>query len=100
MDIHVAKEAGGDSAQKARDSFVADLTNGLPMNDLSVRLVAIRMPLGQEGDGMQYDTLITGGKVIDGTGNPWFYGDVAIEGERIVAIAPPGRLDPADAARM
>jgi N-acyl-D-amino-acid deacylase len=67
------------------------------MNDLSGRLVAIWTPLRREGEGMQYDTLITGGRVIDGTGNPWFYGDVAIAGERIVAVAPPGRLDAANA---
>ncbi len=46
------------------------------------------------------DTLITNGRIIDGTGNPWFYGDLAIEGERIVAIAPPGRMDPALAATV
>jgi len=46
------------------------------------------------------DTLITNGRIIDGTGNPWFYGDLAIEGERIVAIAPPGRMDPASAGTV
>src|SRR4051812_40690333 len=46
---------------------------------------------------MNIDTLITGGKVIDGTGNPWFRGDVAIEGERIVAVVPPGSIDPTSA---
>ena len=42
--------------------------------------------------------LIRGAKVVDGTGNPWFYGDVAIQGERILDIAPPGRI-PSEAAR-
>ncbi len=46
------------------------------------------------------DTLITNGRIVDGTGNPWFYGDLAIEGERIVAIAPPGRMDPASAGTV
>ncbi len=49
---------------------------------------------------MNYDTLITGGKVIDGTGNPWFYGDVAIEGDSVTQIAPPGRLDPTQAKEV
>ena len=40
------------------------------------------------------DLLITGARIIDGTGNPWFYGDVAITGERIESIAPPGTIDP------
>jgi len=33
-----------------------------------------------------YDLLIRGGRVVDGTGNPWFGADVAIRGERIVAV--------------
>ncbi|MGC4193038.1 MAG: D-aminoacylase [Thermomicrobiales bacterium] len=45
----------------------------------------------------QYDLLITGGRIVDGTGNPWFYGDVAIAGETIARIAPPDTIDPASA---
>ena len=33
-----------------------------------------------------YDVVIRGGRVVDGTGNPWFNGDVAIRGNRIVAV--------------
>jgi N-acyl-D-amino-acid deacylase len=43
-----------------------------------------------------YDIIIMNGRIVDGTGNPWFYGDVAIRGDRIVKI---GRLGPARAAR-
>jgi len=39
-----------------------------------------------------FDTLIVGGRIVDGTGNPWFYGDVAITGEQISAIAPPDAI--------
>ena len=39
-----------------------------------------------------YDLVIENGRVIDGTGAAWFYGDVAITGERIVALAPRGTL--------
>jgi dihydroorotase/N-acyl-D-amino-acid deacylase len=38
--------------------------------------------------------LITNGRIIDGTGNPWFYADVLIEGEQIAAIAPAGSIEP------
>jgi N-acyl-D-aspartate/D-glutamate deacylase len=41
-----------------------------------------------------YDLVIRHGKIIDGTGNPWFYGDVAVRGNRIVAV---GRLPDAKA---
>lgn len=33
-----------------------------------------------------YDLLIRNGRVIDGTGSPWFRGDIAIRGERIAAV--------------
>ena len=32
------------------------------------------------------DILIRGGRVVDGTGNPWFRADVAIEGGRVIHI--------------
>jgi N-acyl-D-aspartate/D-glutamate deacylase len=33
-----------------------------------------------------YDLLIRGGRIVDGTGNPWFAGDVGIRGDRIAAV--------------
>jgi N-acyl-D-amino-acid deacylase len=44
-----------------------------------------------------YDTVIRGGRIIDGTGNPWVSGDMAIRGDRIAAI---GKVDPASAKRV
>jgi len=44
------------------------------------------------------DILIRGAKVVDGTGNPWFYGDVVISGDRVLEIAPPESI-PVEAAR-
>jgi len=34
----------------------------------------------------QYDLIVRGGKVVDGTGNPWFYGDVGVRGDKIISI--------------
>jgi N-acyl-D-amino-acid deacylase len=33
-----------------------------------------------------YDVLIKNGHILDGTGNPWFAGNMAVRGDRIVAI--------------
>jgi N-acyl-D-amino-acid deacylase len=44
------------------------------------------------------DILIRGAKIVDGTGNPWYYGDIAIQRDRIIEIVPPGRI-PTEAAR-
>src|SRR6266481_3844236 len=34
----------------------------------------------------KYDLVIRGGRIVDGAGNPWFYGDLAVNAERIVAV--------------
>jgi len=34
----------------------------------------------------KFDILIKNGKIVDGTGNPWFYGDVGIRGDKIVEM--------------
>jgi N-acyl-D-aspartate/D-glutamate deacylase len=37
-------------------------------------------------DGPAYDVIFWGGRIVDGTGNPWFVGDVAVRGDKIVAV--------------
>jgi N-acyl-D-aspartate/D-glutamate deacylase len=39
-----------------------------------------------------YDLVLRNGKIVDGTGNPWYLGDLAIRGDKIVAVGrvPPG----------
>lgn len=39
-----------------------------------------------------FDLVLSGGRVVDGSGNSWFYGDVAVRGDRIARIAPAGML--------
>ncbi len=33
-----------------------------------------------------YDLLVRHARIVDGTGNPWFWGDVGVEGDRIAAV--------------
>jgi N-acyl-D-amino-acid deacylase len=47
--------------------------------------------------GPAYDLIIRGGRVLDGTGNPYIYADVGIRGDRIVAL---GDLSAARATRV
>ncbi len=61
---------------------------------LLVTLMVGLEPLGAQQ--AAYDLLIRNGHIIDGTGNPWFAGDVAVRGDRIVAV---GRLADAKAKR-
>jgi N-acyl-D-amino-acid deacylase len=46
-----------------------------------------------------YDVVIENGRVVDGTGNAWFYGDVGVTGDRISWVGPAGSLGGAKAAR-
>jgi N-acyl-D-amino-acid deacylase len=36
--------------------------------------------------------ILTGGRIVDGTGNAWFYGDLAVKDGKIARIAPAGVL--------
>lgn len=39
-----------------------------------------------------YDVVISNAKIVDGTGNPWYMGDVGLRGDRIATVAPAGAL--------
>ena len=46
-----------------------------------------------------YDVVIENGRIVDGSGNPWYAGDLGIRGDRIAAISLPGGLRDAQATR-
>ena len=48
-------------------------------------------PAGSRAADPSYDVVIANGKIVDGSGNPWFYGNVAIEKGHIARI---GKFDP------
>ena len=40
----------------------------------------------------QFDVVIENGRIVDGSGAAWFYGDVGIVGDRINTVVPRGML--------
>ena len=44
-----------------------------------------------------FDLILRGGRIVDGTGNPWFRGDIAIAGDRVAEI---GNLSTAQAREV
>lgn len=64
---------------------------------LILGLVLLFLPLigAQQTD--SYDVVILNGRIVDGTGNPWFLGDLAVKNERIAKITPAGQLEDARA---
>jgi N-acyl-D-amino-acid deacylase len=41
---------------------------------------------------MIHDLVVAGGRIVDGCGNPWYRGDVAVRGDRVAAVGAPGTL--------
>lgn len=73
-----------------RSPFVAPLT-------LLAVACAPGVSTGRVAPVAAYDVVITNGKIVDGTGNPWHYGDVGLRGDRIVYVGPRGSLAGAQA---
>lgn len=51
-------------------------------------------PVGSE---VPFDLVLLNGRIVDGTGNPWFLGDIGIRGNHIARVAPGGMLREAPA---
>ncbi|WP_435008112.1 N-acyl-D-amino-acid deacylase family protein [Tundrisphaera lichenicola] len=63
---------------------------------MTIRLLALALlailTSESRAEGPPYDLVILGGRVVDGTGNAWFVGDLAVSGNTIERITPGGQL--------
>src|SRR5713226_1505857 len=90
------------SKNSARTSRPTRLISGWGWNRqvgtaLVVLLASTMLPAALASQPAAYDLLIRGGRVLDGSGNPWLAADLAIRDGRIAAM---GRLGDAAAARV
>ena len=57
-----------------------------PLIAAAVFAAAVRL-LSAQASSSDYDLLIRNGRIVDGSGSPWYRGDVAVRGDTIVAVA-------------
>ncbi|MCY4029201.1 MAG: D-aminoacylase [Acidobacteria bacterium] len=69
----------------------------LPLALVVLAMAFLLAPPTAAQDDPPFDLLIRGGRLVDGTGNPWVRGDVAVRGDRIARI---GHLPDAAAERV
>jgi N-acyl-D-amino-acid deacylase len=55
------------------------------------------LTLAEKANAPKFDLVVTNGRIVDGSGNPWFRADVGIKDGRITRV---GKIDPAAAARV
>ena len=73
----------------------------VPAAVLLTALAACHAPVstGVPASAAPYDLVIGNGRIVDGSGNAWFWGDIAVRGDRIARIAPRGLLATLPATR-
>jgi dihydroorotase/N-acyl-D-amino-acid deacylase len=67
------------------------------MRHIAAVVFAVTLSIAAQPAPAPYDLVLRNGRIVDGTGSPWFTADVAIRGDAIAAIAP--SIDPG-AARV
>jgi N-acyl-D-aspartate/D-glutamate deacylase len=53
---------------------------------VSITVAVLLTPVPAFADEAPYDLVLRNGRIVDGSGNPWFQGDLAVRNGRIVAV--------------
>src|SRR5438093_5764791 len=88
---------------RARNTMPQHRDYGALMRPVFCFLLLVLAPLTLSAQTSQFDLLIRNGHIIDGTGSPWYAGDVGIHDGHIAAIgrfADPSAKDTIDAAGL
>ncbi|HYL62172.1 MAG TPA: D-alanyl-D-alanine carboxypeptidase/D-alanyl-D-alanine-endopeptidase [Candidatus Methylomirabilis sp.] len=83
---HVSLPPDPDSAQEVAGQALGEIAAAAydaPMNASATPESGVT---SSPGGGGGYDLIIRNGHILDGTGNPWYSADVAVQGDRIAAI--------------
>src|SRR5579871_6376797 len=64
--------------------------------NIEMRIALLPLVLLSPIFAQQFDLVVTGGRIADGSGDPWFYSDLGVKGDSIAAL---GSLASASAAR-
>jgi N-acyl-D-amino-acid deacylase len=68
----------------------------LTLSLVAVSSLALAAAHAQDNSANHYDLVIRNARIVDGTGNPWFLGDVGVTGDRIAVV---GRIAVAAGSR-
>jgi dihydroorotase/N-acyl-D-amino-acid deacylase len=66
--------------------FFGSWGHGRPRPRISILAVTFAALLTANAQQPTYDVIISGARIVDGTGAAWHYGDIAIKGDRISAM--------------
>jgi len=86
---HVSLPLDPDSAQSVAGQALGEIAAAAYDADFETAAPSVAGSF-TSGDGAprpnDYDLIIRNGHILDGTGNPWFAADIAVQGDRIAAI--------------
>ena len=73
------------------DAWIVEAKAVMSLGKIFALVAVLGGTIAVQAEAPSYDYILRGGRIVDGTGAPWFYGDLAITGDRIAAIGGLGK---------